>query len=87
MKSGGLHDSLTVPPAKSMFVHVHAGGTTPKKPASGNNSTSHAICQLTSALTSNTPPATSVACRIGDSPAKVIESRPKCYRQLADINN
>lgn len=77
MKSGGLHDSMTTPPATSMFVR--AGGTTLKKPASGNDPVSHAICQLASVLTSNTPSTTTVASRVGDSPAKVIESRSKCY--------
>ena len=85
MKSGGLHDSMTTPPATSMFVR--AEGTTPKKPASSNDPMSHAICQLASALTSNTPSATTVAGRVGDSPAKVIESRSKCYRQLAELKN
>lgn len=60
---------------------------TPKKPASSNDPMSHAICQLASALTSNTPSATTVAGRVGDSPAKVIESRSKCYRQLAELKN
>ena len=41
MKSGGLHDSMTTPPATSMFEH--AGGMTPKKPASSNDPMSHAI--------------------------------------------
>ena len=62
MKSGGLHDSMTTPPATSMFEH--AGGTTPKKPASSNDPMSHAICQLAPALTSNTPSA-NYRCRQG----------------------
>ena len=85
MKFGRLHDSMTTPPATSTFVR--AGGTTPKKPASSNDPMSHAICQLASALTSNTPSATTVAGRVGDSPAKVIESRSKCYQQLAELKN
>ena len=28
-----------------------------------------------------------LAGRVGDSPAKVIESRSKCYRQLAELKN
>ena len=75
---------MTTPPSTSMFVR--AGGTTPKKPTSSNDPMSHAICQLASALTSNKS-ATTVAGRVGDSPAKVIESRSKCYRQLAELKN
>ena len=84
MKSGGLHDSMTTPPATSMFVR--AGGTTPKKAASVSDPMSQAICQLASALTPNQS-STSVAGRVGDSPAKVIENRSKCYRQLAELKN
>ena len=84
MKSGGLHDSMTTPPATSMFVR--AGGTTPKKAASVSDPMSQAICQLASALTPNKS-STSVAGRVGDSPAKVIENRSKCYRQLAELKN
>ena len=84
MKSGGLHDSMTTHPATSMFVR--AGGTTPKKVASVPDPMSQAICQLASALTPKAS-STTPACRVGDSPAKVIENRSKCYRQLAELKN
>ena len=86
MKSGGLHDSMTTPPATSMFMR--AGGTTPKKTAGANDTVSQAICQLASALTPKVPSSSAtVASRVGDSPAKVIENRSKCYRQLAELKN
>ena len=34
-----------------------------------------------------TPSATTIARRVGDSPAKVIEIRSKCNRQLAELKN
>ena len=70
---------MTTPPATSMFVR--AGGTTPKKAASVSDPMSQAICQLASALTPNQS-STSVAGRVGNSPAKVIENR-----QLAELKN
>ena len=46
------------------------------------------ICQLASALTPKTPVSSAaVASRVRDSPAKVIENRSKCYRQLAELKN
>lgn len=82
MKSGGLHDSMTTPPSTSMFVR--AGGATPKRASSGNEM-SQAICQLASALTPKSS-ATAMS-RAGDSPAKIIENRSKCYKQLAELKN
>ena len=84
MKAGGLHDSMTIPPETSMFSR--AGGTTPKKPTTVNDTMSQAICQIASALTPKSIPAT-VTSRVVDSPAKVIENRSKCYRQLAELKN
>ena len=69
-----------------MFVRA-GGGMTPKKPATSNDPMSHATCHIASALTSNKPPATTLAGRVGDSPAKEIESRFKCYQQLAGLKN
>ena len=79
MKCGELHDSVTNPPATSMFVR--AGGTTTKKGASVPDPMSQAICQLASALTPNL----SAASRGGGSPARVIKNRSKFYRQLAEL--
>ena len=57
MIDGGLHDSSTVP---SMFAR--AGGTTPKKAASVNDTMSWLS------------PKPDTATRVGDCPAKVIDS-------------
>ena len=81
MKLGGLDDSMSTPPA--IFMFLHAGGSTPKRETSTNNSVSQVICQLASALTSKMPVSSAaVASRVGDIPAKVIENRSKCYHQL-----
>ena len=84
MKMGGLHDNMTTPPATSMFVR--AGGTTPKRATSASDPMSQAISQLASALTPSAS-STNVSSRVGDSPAKVIDNRSKCYRQLAELKN
>ena len=85
MKAGRLHDSMTTPPETSMFVR--AGGTTPKKAATVNDTMSQTLSQIASALTPKPVAAATAACRVGDSPAKVIDNRSKCYRQLAELKN
>ena len=71
--SGGVYSSTSEAPTQStMFMRAGTGGA-PKRKSHGV-----AIAQATSS------PGSSSA---GTSPAKLIENRSKCYKQLADLNN
>ena len=79
MVAGGMHGSTVEPPATSMFLR--AGGTNQKK-ANVSESVSQAMTQIASALTPSTGNRVS-----GGSPARVIDNRSKCYKQLAELRN
>ena len=96
----GMHTDLDKPPNNSMFKR--AGSSTPtttKNKQSGSESVSpevaqaltQAATQVSSAIvTAFTPQSASSGrstSQTGNSPAKVIENRSKCYRQLTDLQN
>lgn len=83
MIAGGVHSSCDEHPNTSMFQP--AGGVSTKKKAGPAvaNVLSDAITQLSSALSPRPVPASTS----GRSPAKIIENRSKCYKQLAELKN
>ena len=83
MVHGGLHSSMEEPPTSTMFVRC-GKGTKSKRQSGLDNTLSQAITQLASALS---PQSSRVSTPIGTSPAKLIDSRSKCYKQLVDLNN
>ncbi len=92
MYNGGIHSSLEEPPSSTMFVR--AGSGNPKKTkntsqSSPNDSFSQAITQIASALLPNGTANSSQSrgSTLGTSPAKIIDNRSKCYKQLAELNN
>ena len=91
MHNGGLHPSLDEPPTTSMFTRAGGGQATKKKPsASANDPLSQAISQLAAALSPSVTPSSSHASRgaaLGASPAKLIDNRTKCYKQLSELSN
>lgn len=84
MLNGGTHCSMDNPPTSSMFVRCGNGTISKKKPTS-EDSFSKAITQIASALSPQA--GTGSGSIVGTSPAKLIESRSKCYKQLADLSN
>ena len=83
MIAGGVHSSYDEHPNTSMFQRAGGVGTKKKAtPATATNVLSEAITQLSSALSPRPTPVNS-----GRSPAKIIENRSKCYKQLAELNS
>lgn len=71
--SGGVYSSTSDAPTQStMFMRAGSGGAQKRK------SQGVASAQATSSQGSSS---------VGTSPAKLIENRSKCYKQLADLNN
>lgn len=90
MYNGGVHPCLQEPPTSTMFVRAGGGNTTKKKMSNTNDPLSHAIVQLASALSPNVSASLSHSGsgpKQGVSPAKIIENRSKCYKQLAEVRN
>ena len=79
MIAGGVHCSYDDHPNSSMFLRVGVGT---KKKTPSVNVLSEAITQLSSALSPKP-----VATTSSGSPAKIIENRSKCYKQLAELKN
>ena len=80
MITGGIYSDYDNPPNSSMFVRAGGGCTTPKSKSSPVNESLSDIAKcLTNVLSS---PRSSA----GTSPAKSIDSRSKCYKQLGDLN-
>ena len=80
MHLGGVHPSLDTSPTTTMFSR--AGGASSTKKKSGNADVAHvvsAISDLTSAL--------SPGSGTRSSPAKLIDNRTKCYKQLLDLKS
>ena len=80
--NGGMHKSTTEPPSSSMFNR--AGGASTSGNKKSNDAVSEAVSQITSALTprlASLPPSKS------NSPAKIIDNRSKCYRQLGELKS
>ncbi len=85
MYAGGMHASLEDPPNTSMFTR--AGGTTPNRSRSDHGvaeALTRVANQISGALT---PVQASNRNTLGASPAKLIENRSKCYKQLSELNN
>lgn len=80
MHVGGYHSSSDDPPTTTMFTR--AGGVTPKRKTAAD-AVSQAISQLSSTLSPRPAPSSSLS----PSPAKVIDNRSKCYRQLGELKN
>ena len=83
---GNIHSSIDLPPNTSMFARAGASGGSvqKKKPDSGfAESLTDFVKQLSGVLS----PTNSNRPSPGTSPAKSIESRSKCYKQLSDLNS
>ena len=85
MVAGDLHSSLDTPPSTSMFIR--AGGNTP-----GRKKSESSVAQVLTLIADHmSPPA--VQSRPGNgtssgaSPARKIENRSKCYRQLKELHD
>ena len=86
---GKSHASFTVCPKTSMFVR--AGSSVPAKKKSDSSQMTDAVTQaavaISSALSPHSDLPTCTSSGTGTSPAKLIEARSKCYKQLHDLNN
>ena len=80
---GEVHSSLDEPPNTSMFIRAGNTATTKKKDHCG---TAHALTEVATAIASALSPAPP-SCGRGSSPAKLIEGRSKCYKQLSELKN
>ena len=74
---GGLYSSKTECPSTSMFVR--AGGDQPKKKSE--------VAKHVSAAFSGAVPSGRSASGTTASPAKSIDNRSKCYKQLGELNS
>ena len=87
MIAGELHSSLNEPPSTSMFIK--AGN--PVTPKDKNKSTVQTLTDVATALVSALSPQPTSVPSPGpvkaSSPAKIIEGRSKCYKQLSELNN
>jgi len=85
MLSSGIHESLDQPPTCSMFKRA-GNGDCRQKPESVTFS--EAITSAAVAISSALAPNSSVpVSQTKTSPAKQIESRSKCYKQLNELSN
>ena len=84
MYLGGVHPSLNNPPTSTMFNRA-GGGVSVKRKTGQTSEVVSAISDLTSALTPKLIP--SGSCSSTSSPAKMIDNRSKCYKQLADLKS
>lgn len=82
--NGGMHKSTTEPPSSSMFSRAGGVSTSGNKRSASNDAVSEAITQITSALT---PRLVSLPPSKSNSPAKTIDNRSKCYRQLGELKS
>ena len=98
LHANGMHTDLDKPPNNSMFKR--AGANTPSTKKKQSDSTSpkmaqaltQAATQVSSAIVAAfTPQSAAVpsgpSTSQGISPAKIIDNRSKCYRQLSDLQN
>ena len=84
MYNGGVYSSLNEPPTSTMFVS--AGTPTVKKTFTKSDSLTQPITQIATALSPGTT-SSSRGPMLAVCPAKVIENRSECYKQLADLSN
>ena len=80
MIAGGVHISQDEPPCTTMFNR--SGSVNVKK-----KTTSDVVTQAVDKLATVLSPRSASASSSGNSPAKIIENRSKCYKQLADLKN
>ena len=78
---GGYHPTLDEAPTNSMFLR--AGGVTPRRRSTADMS--QTITQLASAMLPATPSSSTAHSCL--SPARKIENKSKCYKQLAELKN
>ena len=84
---GGLHASVDDPPTSSMFARAGKNDKSGKKGKS-SGTMAEALTQAAVALsTALSPPPRHSTTQAGTSPAKLIESHSKCYKQLSDLGN
>ena len=77
-----LHISSEEAPNTSMFIR--AGGSTPKR---RSNDIADALTRVADKISGVLSPSSSPKAVVSLSPARVIENRSKCYKQLAELNN
>lgn len=94
MYANGMHTDLENPPNNSMFKR--AGSSTPSTKKKQSDSTSpemaqaltQAASQVSSAIVAAfSPKSNTLSTSSGISPAKVIENRSRCYKQLGDLHS
>ena len=86
MYIGGYHKSLDDPPTTSMFSR--AGNSDCQKKKTSQESVVETVTQVAKQISSAlSPPPHSTSSSAGTSPARAIESRSKCYKQLIDLKN
>lgn len=91
--ANGMHTDLENPPINSMFKK--AGSSMPSTKKSRDSSSpemaealTQAASQVSSAIVAAlTPKSSNSSTSTGISPAKVIENRSKCYKQLGDLHS
>ena len=84
---GGVHPSLDTAPTSTMFNQAGGGGSVKRKTGcTGTSEVVSAIGDLTSALSPRLIPSSSGSTTVS-SPAKMIDNRTKCYKQLADLKS
>lgn len=97
LHANGMHTDLDKPPNNSMFKK--AGSSTPSAKKKQSDSTSPEMAQaltqaatqvssaIVAAFTPRSVPSGPSTSQTGISPAKIIENRSKCYRQLTELQN
>lgn len=85
MIAGGLHINTDNPPNTTMFAR--AGGGTPCREKSQQSTAVNLFTEAAAAISSALSPQTPVSASGTCSPAKVIDSRSKLYKQLSDLQN
>lgn len=83
---GGLHTSVDDPPTSSMFVRAGKNDSSGKKKGE-SSAMAEALTQAAVAISTALSPQSNAPNPTRASPAKLIESRSKCYKQLSDLNN
>lgn len=88
MIAGNIHSSLEEPPKSSMFVRAGKEGTVDKRKNEGNSPMAEALTKAAVALSSAlSPQSVNQYAGMSTSPAKQIEARSKCYKQLNELKN
>lgn len=89
MVAGGLHEDLDHPPNTSMFCRA---GNTGTKKKSAERTLAEALTEVANIISRAvslvaTAPTHNAASSNRSSPAKVIENRSKCYKQLSELQS